>query len=104
MNTHSRMADCRMELLCAHAALCGAGGALCRNLMEQVTVDAAFALLSDAGLQQQVIQSLLCAIQRHLDRRADGAFPIGAVLFSNTFGLLGMTETAKALLAELGEE
>lgn len=25
MNTHSRWADCRMEILCAHAALCGAG-------------------------------------------------------------------------------
>ena len=24
MNTHSRTADCRTELLCAHAALCGA--------------------------------------------------------------------------------
>ena len=28
MNTHSRTADCRTELLCAHAALCGASGRL----------------------------------------------------------------------------
>ena len=31
MNTHSRWADCRTELFCAHAAVCGASTALCRN-------------------------------------------------------------------------
>ena len=30
MNTHSRMADCRTELFCTHAALCGASQATCR--------------------------------------------------------------------------
>ncbi len=29
MNTHSRSADCRTELFCAHAALCGADAATC---------------------------------------------------------------------------
>ena len=30
MNTHSRMADCRTELFCAHAAAAGASAGLCR--------------------------------------------------------------------------
>ena len=30
MNTHSRCADCRTELFCAHAALCGADAVTCR--------------------------------------------------------------------------
>ena len=37
MNTHSRYADCRTELFCAHAAQCGAQTEVCRALMEAAT-------------------------------------------------------------------
>ena len=46
----------------------------------------------------QVAASLLTAIQTHLDRRAAGAFKVGAVLFSNRNGPLGQTKTADTLL------
>ena len=98
MNTHSRVADCRMELFCAHAALCGADTALCRALMEQVSTDGCLALLAGAGLREPVMESLLTAMQRHLDRRAGGQIHLGALCFSNEYGLLGMTEGAKELL------
>ncbi len=98
MNTHSRVADCRMELFCAHAALCGADTALCRALMEQVSSDGCLALLSEAGLREPVMASLLAAMQRHLDRRAGGQIRLGALCFSNEYGFLGMTEGAKELL------
>ena len=42
-------------------------------------------------------------LQLHLDRRAGGAFRVGAVLFSNQFGPLGQTETAARLLDEWKE-
>ena len=98
MNTHSRVADCRMELFCAHAALCGADTALCRALMEQVSSDGCLALLTEAGLREPVMESLLAAMQRHLDRRAGGQIRLGALCFSNEYGFLGMTEGAKELL------
>ena len=100
MNTHSRVADCRSELFCAHAALCGADRALCRALMDAVTTDECIALLDGALLREAVLQSLLEAVQRHLDRRAAGAIRLGAVTFSNEYGLLGSTEGAKELLRE----
>ena len=100
MNTHSRVADCRSELFCAHAALCGADRALCRALMDAVTTDECIALLDGALLREAVLQSLLAAVQRHLDRRAAGAIRLGAVTFSNEYGLLGCTEGAKELLRE----
>ena len=50
-----------------------------------------------------MLQSLLAAIQLHLDRRAGGAFRVGAVLFSNQHGPLGQTETAARLLNEWKE-
>ena len=98
MNTHSRVADCRMELFCAHAALCGADTALCRALMAQVSSDGCLALLSEAGLREPVMASLLAAMQRHLDRRSGGQIRLGALCFSNEYGFLGMTEGAKELL------
>ena len=98
MNTHSRCADCRTELFCAHAALCGADAATCRALMDAATTDACLYLLDAAQLREPVIASLLTAIQLHLDRRAAGAFKVGAVLFSNRNGPLGQTKTADTLL------
>ena len=100
MNTHSHTADCRTELFCAHAALCGAGRELCAALYAAATTDACLELLDAAGLRAPVLESLLDAIQLHLDRRAGEAFRVGAVLFSNQHGPLGATQTAKELLEQ----
>jgi cobalt-precorrin-5B (C1)-methyltransferase len=99
MNTHSKVADCRMELMCAHVALCGASSELCNKVMEAVTTDAAVDVLNDAGCTEQVMQSLLAAMQRHLDQRVGDALRVGAVVFSNQHGLLGMTAIASEILS-----
>ena len=98
MNTHSKQADCRTELFCAHAALCGADAATCRALMDAATTDACLEILDAANLREPVVASLLDAIQTHVDRRAAEAFRVGAVLFSNQAGPLGQTKTADTLL------
>ena len=103
MNTHSHTADCRTELFCTHAALCGADREVCTALYNAATTDACLEILDTAGLRKPVLQSLLAAIQLHLDRRAGGAFQVGAVLFSNQHGPLGQTETAARLLNEWKE-
>ena len=80
------------------AALCGADAATCRALMDAATTDACLDILDAAQLREPVMASLLTAIQTHLDRRAAGAFKVGAVLFSNRNGPLGQTKTADTLL------
>ncbi len=102
-NTHSRNADCRMELFTAHAALCAAGTELCRELMGQISADACIAVLDTADLRQPVMESLLAAIQRTLEKRSGGALEIGALVFSNEYGLLGMTQEAEAMLTRWRE-
>jgi cobalt-precorrin-5B (C1)-methyltransferase len=94
MNTHSRTADCRRELFVCHAALCGADSALCRALMGEVSTEGCLAVLERAGLREKVTKSLLSAIQETLSRRC-GQMRAGALLFSNSFGLLGMTAEAE---------
>jgi len=100
MNTHSHTADGRAEVFCAHAALCGARREVCAALMDAATTDACLDILDGAGLRGPVLESILAAIQMHLDRRAGGAFRVGAVLFSNQHGPLGETCIAKELMKE----
>lgn len=97
MNTHSRWADCRTELFCAHAAICGASRQVCSELMQAATVDRCIELLDAAQLRGPVLDSLLQAVEDHLLRRAAGAYRVGAVLFTNQYGLLGQTSTAQAI-------
>ena len=100
MNTHSHTADGRAEVFCAHAAVCGASRQTCAALMDAATTDACLDRLDAAGLRGPVLESILAAIQLHLDRRAAGAFRVGAVLFSNQHGPLGETQTAKELMTQ----
>lgn len=97
MNTHSRWADGRRELFCAHAALAGADRQTAQALMDCATTDGCLEVLDEAGLQKAVLTSLLEAIQGHLDRRFGPEGTVGAVLFSNQYGLLGLTPKGKEL-------
>ena len=98
MNTHSAYADCRAEIFCAHAAVCGASAGTCRDLMNAATTDACIDILEKANLREKTLDSIFQMIQHHLDRRAAGAFKTGAVLFSNKYGLLGTTEKAEEII------
>ena len=97
-NTHSRTADCRTELFIAHAALCGGDRNLCKRLKECATADACLDELDRAGLREQVLNSLLEQIQMHLSRRTGENCTASAVLFSNVYGFLGETRSAKEML------
>ena len=98
MNTHSRYADCRAELFCAHAACCGASRQVCLELLQAATADRCLEILDGAGLREPVLRRLLEAIQLHLDRRVQGKYRVGAVLFSNTYGLLGQTGPGREII------
>ena len=88
MNTHSRVADCRMALVCAHAALCGASKEICARIMDCATVDAALLVLDEKGLTDAVMRSLSHAAREHVAHRVNGAYPFTMVMFTNERGLL----------------
>ena len=98
MNTHSRVADARGEVFCAHTALCGGERELCRALMDAPTSDACLDLLDAAHLRQPVMESILKAIDTKLTARLCAGCRAGAVLFTNQHGLLGQTQQAKEIL------
>jgi len=97
MNTHSRVADCRVEVLAAHAALVGATQEAVRQIMDAATTDAALDVLIDCGLKEQAMTSLMCNLADKLNHRAAGRLQIEAIVFSNVHGILGKTPGADAL-------
>jgi cobalt-precorrin-5B (C1)-methyltransferase len=101
MNTHSSEADCRMELITAHAALAGADKDIVTALMNAVSTDSCIDILDRKGLREPVISSLLIKIQEQLTRRAGNGVEIGAVMFSNVYGLLGQTDSAAKLIESI---
>lgn len=97
MDTHSRTADGRREVFVTHGALCGADGALLRQLYDAATTDAALDLLCQAGLGQAVLDSILRAAGQNLAHRGKD-LNIQAIAFSQSAGLTAMTDGAEALL------
>lgn len=98
MDTHSRTADCRSEIFCAHAACAGASAPVARALMDAATTDACIGILKESNLFEPVMESIALAVQQRLDRRAAGAFETGAILFSKTHGELARTHGARSIL------
>lgn len=98
MNTHSRVADARLETLAAHAALVGATRAVAQAVMESATTDAALDHLAEAGVLEPTMRSVMGAIEARLRARAGDALAVEAICFSKTRGLLGATSGADALL------
>ena len=65
MNSHSRWADGRRELFCAHAALAGADRNSARALMDCPTTDGCLEVLDQAGLREAVLSCLLYTSLHH---------------------------------------
>ena len=97
MNTHSRVADCRVEVLAAHAALAGAPQSLIAEIMGAATTDAVLDALEERGMVGAVMESLMHNLADKLNHRVQGRLQIEAIVFSNVHGVLGKTPGADEL-------
>lgn len=101
MDTHSRVADCRLELLALHAALAGIASDGMQRILDAVAVDEGVAILDESGLREKVIASLLERIDHHLRLRLRDGARAGAILFTNGAGLLGVSKGAADILSHM---
>ena len=97
MNTHSRVADCRVEVIAAHAALVGAPQQAIARIMEAATTDAALDVLGECGFVDVALASLMRSLADKLNHRVAGRLQVEAIVFSNVHGVLGMTPGAEEL-------
>lgn len=104
MNTHSAQADGRMEVLVTCGLLAGADSDTLKKITECVTADAAIALLKEAGVSEKAMEILGRRAEYYLNAKVKNAVPIGAVMFSDKYGILTETPSAKELIKRISEE
>lgn len=98
MNTHSRQADCRMEVFASHAAMAGADADTVKKIMNCVNTTETIRILKERSLLSNVMKSVMQRIWFYLQQRAGGEFEIGAIVFSDEEGILGQTDNAEKML------
>ena len=101
MNTHSRNADARMEILASNAVMAGADAETAKRIMGCISTDDALEVLAEKGLIGPTMDILIPKIEFHMQHRVRGSIATAAVVFSTEFGILGETPSAKALLAKV---
>lgn len=101
MNTHSKEADCRMEIMTAATieACRDKGIALdvsfLHKLLDQVTTTGCLEILSQEGLLDIVSVKLLEKIVFHLKKRLPEDVQVECILYENSYGLLAKTKEAE---------
>lgn len=104
MNTHSAQADGRMDVLVTCGVLAGADVETLRKIPECVTVDAALEIFQNAGMLERVSEILMWKTEYYLNAKVKNAVKIGALMFSNKFGIIGQTSSAEELIELITEE
>ncbi len=98
MNTHSKMADARMEILACCVLLSGGDAALAKQILSCTVTEEALQILWENAQMPNVMEVLMGRIEKHLLHRLAGQAKIGVIVFSNIYGVLGKTRDAEELL------
>lgn len=104
MNTHSRNADCRMEILASQALLAGADAESVKRVLQAVTTDEGLQILKECQILEATMERIMEKIQYHLNHRAYEKLKFGVVVFSNEFGELGRIGEVDALIEEINHQ
>ena len=100
MNTHSRNADARAELMAAAALRSGADRETAVRLLASNTTEEALDVLAESGgeLFRKTMEEICRRVQFYLNARCRGAVETGVILFSSVRGKLGETENVPELI------
>ena len=104
MNTHSREADARMELLAAAGLRSGVSTESLRKILDCATTTEAIAFLEKENKTKPVMDYLVERIIYYTNKRAGGKMKIECILYDNQYGELAKSEGAEEFLHELQHE
>ncbi len=104
MNTHSREADARMELLAAFALRCQVPAECARRILDCLNTEEALALLQESGKLQEVMDYAMERICFYLDKRAGQRLEIACIMYSSEFGELARSREAEKWFILLEQE
>lgn len=94
MNTHSRIADARMETLCSCAVLAGCSIETARNILLCTTTDEVVFLLGQDGILDKTMGIMLSRIVFNMRHRTENKIEIEVIIFSNQAGVLAKSGMA----------
>lgn len=104
MNTHSREADCRLELLSALAVRCKVPMDYVVRILDCLTTEEALYILKESGKLNEVMNLAMERICFYLDKRARGRLQIDCIMYSNEFGELAKSSEAEKWFILLEQE
>ena len=101
MNTHSRNADSRAELMAANALRAGAGYETVMKILNSITTEESVDILIKDHMLEKTMQQIEEKVDYYLNKRSGENLQVGAILFSNVYGELGRTRLADELLDKI---
>lgn len=100
-HTHSKEADCRMELLGVAALKAGCNRETVLQILDCVTTKDAIAQLKHTICFSETCRYLADRTKYYLDKKAEGQITIEFMVYENEYGLLYCSEGAEKLLKKL---
>lgn len=104
MNTHSRQADCRMEIMASAALRAGMAGEDVLKILDCVVTDEALDIIDGAGRLEKVMDILLEKILFYLNKRAAGKIEVECIIYSNKLRELAKSKGADKWLISLVQD
>lgn len=98
-NTHSKVADGRLETLAANCALLGGSRQLVKNIMESNTTEEAVDFILQNNMEN-VFEFIAQKISQKCEERAHGKIKFGTLIFSLKHGMLGICSKGSLMLEE----
>ena len=87
MNTHSREADGRAEVMAACAIRAGCSAQTAHEILESVSTEEMLRILKDDGKLEEAMKILGEKVGFYLDHRVRNRITIGCIVFSETLGM-----------------
>ena len=104
MNTHSREADCRMELLIAFVVRRQLPLNYIMPLFDCVTTEDAIGILEQSGQLKEMMTDVVERICYYLEKRAKGKLKIDCIVYTNEFGELAKSKEVEQWFTLLEQE
>lgn len=104
MNTHSKEADSRMELLTCAALRAGCDIETAHKILSAVTTKEGIRLLSECNICDKTMDIVMDKVMYYLNKRAQGKLKVECIIYENDYGLLAKSEGALMLMEEWRRE
>lgn len=104
MNTHSKEADCRMELLAAFSIREQMDASKVRKILDCATTEEAIPVIEESGKLRQVMDRIAERICYYMAMRSGGKLKTDCILYANGFGELAKSKGAEEWFTLLEQE